>query len=86
VATELWSVTGIKRWVAIWMMVVVVSSLLLALWEVVYTWWHSRESRTVSPLGALRIRTAWLTTLAVIVVVVVMLSSQSAPALVYKDF
>jgi len=37
-------------------------------------------------LASVRVRTAWLTTLFVVVAITVWLSTADAPALVYRDF
>ncbi|MEP6730569.1 MAG: MBOAT family O-acyltransferase [bacterium] len=86
VATSMVSAMGRKRWLVAWMAIFFGSSVLLAVWEALRSGWYARESPGASDLGRIRVRTAWLTTLMVIVAVVVFLSSQSAPELVYKDF
>ena len=83
---QVWSVAGPKRWLVVWMAIFLTSSLLLVIWEALYSRWQSFESVGISPLAQLRMRTVWLTTLPMIVAAVVALSSRSAPELVYRDF
>ena len=78
--------TGRKRWVLIWVGVFLVSSVLLGMWEALHDRWTTREPIRISPLALLRVRTVWLTTLVVVAAAVVVLSSQGAPELVYRDF
>ena len=86
VASQLWAMTGRKRWALVWLGIFLVSSSMLALWEALHARWESLESVRISPLALLRVRTAWLTTLAVIAAAVVAISVQAAPELVYRDF
>jgi D-alanyl-lipoteichoic acid acyltransferase DltB (MBOAT superfamily) len=84
-AAAIWSTMGPKRWFAVWVAIVVGSACVLALWEQV----RSRPApRWVSGPGLvpLRTRTAWLTTLFVVVALTVWLSTSDAPAIVYRDF
>ncbi|MEO8335545.1 MAG: MBOAT family O-acyltransferase [bacterium] len=83
---SLWPLMGRKRWILVWMTMLLAATLLLALWDLLYTRWKSVDWTRLQPLPLLRMRTAWLTTLILLVVAVAFLSSQSAPELVYKDF
>jgi D-alanyl-lipoteichoic acid acyltransferase DltB (MBOAT superfamily) len=85
-ASSVWAATSMKRWVLIWTMMLLLASLLLALWEALYVRWKAVEWSRVAPLPRLRMQTALLTTLVLLVVAVAFVSSQSAPELVYKDF
>jgi D-alanyl-lipoteichoic acid acyltransferase DltB (MBOAT superfamily) len=85
-ASSVWSLMGRKRWVLVWMAILLAATLLLALWELLYTRWKSVDWTRIPRLPLLRMRTAWLTTLMLVVVAVAFVSSQSAPELVYKDF
>lgn len=84
-ATALWSTMGRKRWIAVWLAIVVGSACVLALWEVVRSRPTPRWVRGPG-LWPLRVRTAWLTTLFVVVAITAWLSTRDAPALVYRDF
>jgi D-alanyl-lipoteichoic acid acyltransferase DltB (MBOAT superfamily) len=85
-ASSVWAATSVKRWMLIWPMMFLLASLVLALWEALYVRWNAVEWTRMQPMPRLRMRTAWLTTLVLIVVAVAFVSSQSAPELVYKDF
>ncbi len=82
----LWADLGLRRGVAAWVLIVAGSSVALAAWE----WIRARSSaanwRSASELGVLRARTAWVTTMVVVVAIVVVLSTHAVPALVYADF
>jgi alginate O-acetyltransferase complex protein AlgI len=85
-AAGIWSMMGLKRWAAVWMAIFVGSSCMLAAWEEARSRWTAFRWLSGPGLGPLRVRTSFLTTLFVIAAATVYLSTQGAPALVYRDF
>jgi D-alanyl-lipoteichoic acid acyltransferase DltB (MBOAT superfamily) len=81
-----WSSMGVKRWTAVWVGIFVASSIGLAAWEALRARVAAMEWSGSRLLEPLRVRTAWMTTLLVVVVLVVLISTSTAPEIVYKDF
>ena len=85
-ATGIWSTMGLERWAAVWLAIFVGSSCMLAAWEEAHSRWMASGWLRGPGLMPLRVRTSLLTTLFVIVAATVYLSTQGAPAIVYRDF
>ena len=85
-AAKVWSSLSIGEWLSVWACIFAVSSLALWAWETIRTFARGVAVRHVSSRASLRYATALYTSLLVVVVVAAVLSNQSAPEIVYKDF
>jgi alginate O-acetyltransferase complex protein AlgI len=83
-AGTLWTRLSLAHWLAIWGTVFVLASILLAAWEVI------RRPISIAAAPSFpanrEVRVAWGTALLLVTAAVAMLSNQSAPEIVYKNF
>jgi len=85
-ATKVWSSLHVSQWMLVWLGILATSSIALWLWERARRAALSVQWRQRPLLYSRRVRTAWYTALLVVVVAAAVLSNQSAPEIVYKDF
>lgn len=82
----LFSLIGLRNTIAVWLMIWISTTVILAVWEVLRKAVLSIQFEGNPVLYSRYWRTAWITALFVITLGVVMLSGRPAPEIVYKAF
>ncbi|MEO7997654.1 MAG: MBOAT family O-acyltransferase [Gemmatimonadaceae bacterium] len=85
-ARALWSRQSVGEWLVIWIALLLVITIVLAAWVATRDAIEKITWRNVALLSSRRLHMVWFTALLFIVVAATLLSNQSAPQIVYKDF
>jgi alginate O-acetyltransferase complex protein AlgI len=85
-AATVWAALSPASWLIVWSAILLFSSGALWAWEIVRRDMLSIQWSGAPLLNARRVRAAWYSALFVVVIAVVLLSKQSAPENVYRNF